>query len=110
MATKDLKCEIINMEPDPRHEGNTIVSLKIDDGDKDKGKAPYIRAFSVPKPTYPISLEKFAIELEAREMSRPKPPKDPFHYLKQAQKNGTIFTVKQEHDSNADTVQNVTAP
>lgn len=86
--SKELKCKIINIEPDPKHPNRTIVSLQIDDGDSVKG--PYIRAYSVIAPEYPITLEKFSIDLAGKDLSRPDKP---FHYLDEAREAGTEFVI-----------------
>lgn len=85
---KELKCKIVNIEPDPKHPNRTIVSLQIDDGDSVKG--PYIRAYSLLPPPGPISLEKFSIDLSERDLSRPS---EPFHYLEEAKELGTEFVI-----------------
>lgn len=85
---KELKCKIINMEPDPKHPARTIVSLEIDDGDSVRG--PYIRAYSLLPPENPISLEKFSIDVAQMDLSRPT---DGFHYLKEARDNHTEFMI-----------------
>ena len=86
--SKPLNCKIINIEPDPKHPNRTIVSLQIDDGDKMRG--PYIRAYSLIPPEYPITLEKFAIDLAGRDLSRPDKP---FHYLEEAREAQTEFVI-----------------
>ncbi len=83
---QDLKCRIINIEPDPKHPSRTIVSIKIDDGEPE----PYIRAFSLTNPERPISLEEFAVQLRDRDLSRPDKP---FHYLQEAKDNSTEFVI-----------------
>lgn len=87
-SPKNLKCKIINIEPDPKHPNRTIVSLQIDDGDDVKG--PYIRAYSLLPPPGPISLEKFSIDLAQRDLSRPDKP---FHYLEEAKEMETEFII-----------------
>lgn len=84
--SKDLKCSIINIEPDPKHPTRTIVSIKIDDGEPE----PYIRTFSLLPPERPISLEEFAIQLRDRDLSRPDKP---FHYLQEAKDQSTEFVI-----------------
>lgn len=91
---KKLVCKIVNIEDDPIHKGRKIVSIKIDDGDNDKG--PYIRAYSLIPPENPISLEKFSIDLARKDLSRPI---DGFHFLNQAQKDETKFEVLIETES-----------
>ncbi len=85
---KQLKCKIINMEPDPRNQGRTIVSLEIDDGDSVRGT--YIRAYSLVPPENPISLEKFSIDVAKMDLSRPI---DGFHYLREAREAGKEFMI-----------------
>lgn len=87
--SKPLKCKIINIEQDPKHPNRTIVSIQIDDGDKVRG--PYVRAYSLLPPEYPISLEKFAIDLASKDLSRPSKP---FHYLEEAKEAETEFVIK----------------
>jgi hypothetical protein len=83
---KDLKCRIINIEPDPKHPNRTIVSVKIDDA----AGEPYIRAFAIINPDRPLSLEEFTIMLEKKDLSRPA---DPFFYLKEAQEQSSEFVI-----------------
>lgn len=84
--SKDLKCRIINIEPDPKHPSRSIVSIEIDDGEPDK----YIRAYSLLPPDRPISLEEFAVQLRDKDLSRPTKP---FHYLYEAKDNSTEFVI-----------------
>lgn len=84
--SKKLKCKIINIEPDPKHPARTVVSLEISDG---RGE-PYIRAYSLLPPENPISLEKFSILLANKDLRRPT---DPFHYLKEAKDDASVFDV-----------------
>lgn len=83
----ELKCKIINIEPDPKHPARMLVSIEIDDGDP-RGK--YIRAYSLLPPENPMSLEKFSIDLSKMDLSRPV---DGFHYLKEAKENGSEFVI-----------------
>lgn len=83
---QDLKCRIINIEPDPKHSNRTIVSVKIDDGEPE----PYIRAFAIINPDRPLSLEEFTVMLQKKDLSRPA---DPFHYLKEAQEQSSEFVI-----------------
>lgn len=83
------KCKIINIEPDPRIPGRTIISLKINDGQKDD----YIKPFSILTPQNPISLEMLMIDLEEMDLSRPQEPKDPLQYLKDALDSGQDFHI-----------------
>lgn len=87
--SQDLKCRIINIEPDPKHPTRTIVSIEIDDGDAEAGK--YIRAYSLTPPDRPVSLEEFAVQLRDKDLSRPTKP---FHYLYEAKDNSTEFVIK----------------
>lgn len=84
--SKDLKCRIINIEPDPKHPSRTIVSIKIDDGEPE----PYIRAFAIINPDRPLSLEEFTVMLKDKDLSRPDKP---FHYLQEAQDKETEFVI-----------------
>lgn len=90
---QELKCKIINTEPDPKHPGRQIVSVQIEDGD-DRG--PYIRSFSLIATESPISMEKLSIDLSTKDLSRPV---DPFHYIKEAQASGEQFTIIPEPET-----------
>lgn len=83
---QDLKCRIINIEPDPKHSSRTIVSVQIQDSDPE----PYIRAFSIINPDRPISLEEFTIMLKDKDLSRPDKP---FSFLQEAKDNSTEFVI-----------------
>jgi hypothetical protein len=83
----ELKCKIINIEPDPKHPARMLVSIEIDDGDP-RGK--YIRAYSLLPPENPMSLEKFSIDLGKMDLSRPV---DGFHYLREAKESETEFVI-----------------
>lgn len=84
---RKLVCTVKNIEPDPLHPGRQIISLELDDGQSD---GPYIRAFSLIPPEIPLSLEKFALDLAKRDLSRPT---DPLHYIKEAQANSEQFVI-----------------
>jgi hypothetical protein len=83
---QDLKCRIINIEPDPKHPARTIVSVQIQDSEPD----PYIRAFSIINPDRPISLEEFTVMLQDKDLSRPDKP---FSFLQEAKDNSTEFVI-----------------
>ena len=85
--SQELKCKIINIEPDPKHPARMLVSIEIDDGDP-RGK--YIRAYSLLPPENPMSLEKFSIDLAKMDLSRPV---DGFHYLREAKDAEAEFVI-----------------
>lgn len=97
-AVKGYKCKIINIEPDPKHPGRQIVSVQVDDGDEQRGV--YNLAFSLLPPETPMSVEKFALMLQEKDLSRPV---DGFQYLKDAQNSGETFEIVIKP---ADTTQN----
>jgi hypothetical protein len=81
--------EIINVEPDPRHPGRTIVSARFDDGDEVRG--PWVQAFSIENPERPLTPEEFVLMLREKEPVRPI---DPFKYIKEHK--GKKFTIHPE--------------
>lgn len=65
-----LNCQIVNAEPDPRHAGRTIVSVKFDDGDP---AGPWIQGFSVVASEV-VSVDDFINKLSDFKIQRPVDP------------------------------------
>ena len=88
-----LKAKIVNVEPDPRAYGRTIVSVEFDDGN---GK-PWIQGYTViPLQDQPPSLEMFVQDIVRKHHKGEitiQRPKDPMRFLKDEQQKGTQFEV-----------------
>lgn len=95
----NLSCKLINIEPDPRHQGRVIVSFRFDDG---SGKEPWIQAFSIKDPERQISLEELSVLIKDQKIERPI---DSFKFIKESLENGESFDItlnevdKEEGDS-----------
>ncbi len=79
ITSKKVRARVINIEPDPRLGGRTIVSVKFNDNEPG---GSWIQAFSLTTPNRPISQEELISLLKRQKIERPI---DPFKFIKETQ-------------------------
>lgn len=85
--TKQLKCKLKDVAPDPMNPGRTIVSFEFDDGSDD---GPWVQGFSMLPPDRPLSLEELILKVKEYGIKRPT---DPFVFVREELEKGKEFTI-----------------
>lgn len=80
-----IKAKLFKIQPDPKHQGRQLVTLKLTDEDGE-----YQKTFSIITPENPLSLEQLATNLGTQDLSRPI---DTLQNIKDAAAHEQEFTI-----------------